>query len=312
MQCILTQGQTTPERILSNPWYDKGFCEPNQYRAALDRCKGGYESCDLFIQIFSDRVRIEREYVAQLEKWATSSIKEISQSKEFGTNKKSWLETIRASKEIGKTHEAMAQRIQETVVDKMVTYKKDNYGKSIVHVKRIKEFERDFEQAQKSWLKLLDRINKAKRDFQDAQRALKKAEAAEKIVESDQGAEEDQKNKAKLSVSTHKKECEALKSKCQQYMDEMRNARPNYESSMKEILDRTHAFERKRLEKFVELFGALHQSMIIDKDPNLKTMSDIFASAVSSHNISEDIKWWNAHYGSDTNTAWPTFEALKD
>lgn len=311
MQCILPQGQTTPERILSNPWYDKGFCEPNQYRAALDRCKGGYESCDVFIEVFSERVRIEREYIAALDRWSQSSIKEVGQSKEFGTNKKTWLECIRGSKEISETHKALADRIQQTVVNPMVTYKKDNYGKSIVHVKKIKEFERDFEQAQKSWLKLLDKINRVKKEYQDAHRAWKKAEAAEKIIESDQGAEIDQKNKVKLSVSTYKKDCEAAENKYQQLIEEMKNTRPNYENSMKEVLNRTHAFERKRLEKFVELFNALQKAMLIDKDPHLTSMSNIFTSGIAVHDIEKDINWWNSHYGSDTTTAWPVFESLK-
>jgi hypothetical protein len=149
MQCILPQGQTTPERALSNPWYDKGFCEPYQYKAAIDRCKGGYDSCELYINIFSERAKIERNYISELEKWATSSIKDISQSKEFGTNKKSWCDAIRASKEIADIHVDLVKRLQENVIDKMINFKKENYGRSILHVKKIKEFEHDFEQAQK-------------------------------------------------------------------------------------------------------------------------------------------------------------------
>jgi len=312
MQCILPQGQTTPERILSNPWYDKGYCEPHQYKAAIDRCKSGYDSCDLFIDIFSERAKIERNYVAELEKWTATSIKEISQSKEFGTNKKAWIDSIRASKEIANTHTDIVQRIQENVIDKMAIYKKENYGKSILHVKKIKEFERDFEHAQKSWLKLLDKINKAKKDYQDAQRLLKKAETAEKIIESDRGAEDDQKTKVKLSVITYKKEADALKSKCQQYIEEMKNSRPNYENSMKEVLDRTHKFEKNRLAQFKTLFTALHQALLTDKDPHLIKMSESFKTAIEVHDAEKDIQWWNSHFGSDTNTAWPTFDELKD
>jgi chromosome segregation ATPase len=312
VQCILPQGQTTPERILSNPWYDKGFCEPNQYKAAIDRCKGGYESCELFIDIFSERARIERNYIAELEKWSATSIKDISQSKEYGTNKKAWMDSIRASKEIANTHSDIVQRLQENVIDKMVDYKKQNYGKSILHIKKIKEFERDFEQAQKSWIKLLDKINRAKKDYQEAHRQLKKAETAEKIIDSDRGAEEEQKTKVKLSVSTYKKEFESLRSKYQQHIEEMKNSRPNYENSMKEVLDRTHAFERKRLAQFKASFTTLHQALLIDKDSHLNEMTESFNKAIASHDIEKDIQWWNSHFGSDTNTAWPSFEELKN
>jgi hypothetical protein len=312
VQCIFPQGQTTPERVLSNPWYGKGFCEPNQYKVAVDRCKGGYDSCDLFIDIFSERARIERNYISELEKWSTTSIKEISQSKEFGTNKKAWIDSIRASKEIGSTHSDIVQRLQESVIDKMANYKKENYGKSILHVKKIKEFERDFEHVQKSWNKLLDKIAKAKKEYQEAQRQLKKAELAEKIVDSDRGAEEEQKTKLKLSLASYKKQSDSLKSKYQQFITEMQNTRPSYENSMKEVLDRTHDFERKRLTQFKSSFTALHQASIIDKDPHLSTMSVAFTNAIAVHDVEKDIQWWNSNYGSDTNTAWPSFEDLKD
>jgi len=312
VQCILPQGQTTPERALSNPWYDKGFCEPNQYKAAIDRCKGGYESCELFIEIFSERAKIERNYIADIEKWSATSIKEISQSKEFGTNKKAWMDSIRASKEIANTHNEIVQRLQDNVIDKMVNFKKENYGKSILHVKKIKEFEHDFEQVQKSWIKLLDKITKAKKDYQDAHQQFKKAETAAEITESDRGAEEEQKTKLKLSVSTYKKQVDAVKSKYQQYITDMTNSRPNYENSMKEVLDRTHAFERKRLEYFLSSIKTLHQSLLIDKDPHLVAMTESFNKAIKTHDTEADIQWWNSHYGSDTNTTWPTFEELKD
>ena len=312
MQCILPQGQTTPERALSNPWYDKGFCEPHQYRAAIDRCKGGYESCELFIDIFSERAKIERNYVADLKKWATASIKDISQSKEFGTNKKAWIDAIRASEEIGTTHADLVQRLQENVIDRMVSYKKDNYGKSILHVKKIKDFERDFERAQRTYLKVLDKISKAKKEYHDAHRLLKKAETAEKIIDSDYGVEPEQKKKVKLSVDTYRKQAEALKSKYQQYITDMTNLRPSYQDSMKEVLDRTHAFEHKRLTHFKDSIAALQQALVIGDDAHLKQMSLSFIEALKTHNAEEDIQWWNAHFGSDTNTAWPTFEEAKD
>ncbi|CAF2159558.1 unnamed protein product [Rotaria magnacalcarata] len=312
MKCISPQGQTTPERVLSNPWYDKGFCEPHQYKAAIDRCKGGYDSCETFIDILSERAKIERTYVTDLERWSDSSIKAISQTKEFGTNKKAWIDSVRASKEIADTHKDLVQRLEENVIDKLVTYKKENYGKSILHVKKIKEFEHDFERAQKSWIKLLDKISKARKEYQDAHRQWKKAETAERIIESDRGAEDEQKAKAKMSVSSYRKEADSLKSKYQQHVDDMKNARPHYEDAMKEVLNRTHDFERKRLAQFKVTYTELHKSLIIDKDPHLKTMSEAFTKAIESLDVEKDINWWNTHYGSDTNSAWPSFEELKD
>lgn len=308
MQCILPQGQTTPERVLSNPWYDKGFCEPHQYKAAIDRCKGGYDSCDVFINILADRAKIERNYITEIDKWVESSIKEISQTKEFGTNKKAWIEAIRSSKETANTHKNILERLDKNVIDDLTNFKKENYGKSVLHVKKIKEFEQDFEKVQKSWIKLLDRINKTKKEFHDAHRLWKKAETAEKIILSDHGAEDEQKTKAKLSVGSYKKEVEAARSKYEQYLEEMKNARPNYEGSMKQVLDRTHDFERKRLKQFLRTYQLFHEALLMDKDPHIKTLTESFNKAIGSQKIEEDIKWWNEHFGSDTATKWPSFE----
>jgi hypothetical protein len=161
-------------------------------------------------------------------------------------------------------------------------------------------------------VKLLEKINKAKKEYQDAHRLLKKAETAEQIIDSDRGADDDQKAKLKLSVSTYRKQEEALKSKYQQYINDMTTNRPNYENSMKEVLDRTHKFEQKRLDYFKISFKALHQALLIDKDPHLIAMDKAFKETIESQSAEKDIQWWNSHFGSDTNTAWPTFEELKD
>jgi len=312
VQHLLSHDKTHPERILSNPWYERGFFEPNQYQAAIDRCKNGYDSCDIFIKSLEHRVKIEEDYIAEMHKWSTKWQKEIAQSHEFGMNKRTWMASIRAGEQMASSHSDMVTRIQQDVIDKMITYKKENYEKSHTHMKKSKEFERDFEQAQKSWLKLLDKINDAKKTYQDMHRRLKRAQCAEEIIASDTDATEEQKNKAKMVASSYTKESEGLKKKYQLLIEEMNNTRPNYENSMKEILDRTHDFERKRLNQFKLLFTTLHDAIYVQMVANLTEISAEFKRALEYHNIDVDIQWWNAHYGSDTNTSWPSFEELND
>jgi hypothetical protein len=68
VQHLLSHDKANPEKILSNPWYGRGFFEPNQYQAAIERCKGGYDSCDIFIKSLEHRVKIERDYIAEMHK----------------------------------------------------------------------------------------------------------------------------------------------------------------------------------------------------------------------------------------------------
>jgi hypothetical protein len=220
--------------------------------------------------------------------------------------------SIRAGEQMATSHSDMVTRIQQDVIDKMVTYKKENYDKSHAHMKKSKEFERDFEQAQESWLKLLDKINDAKKSYQDMHRRLKRAQCAEEIVSYDTGATVEQITKVRKVVSSYTEESGELKNKYQLLIEEMENTRPYYENSMKEILDRTHDFERKRLNQFKVLFTTLHDAIYVRMVANLTEISAEFQRALEYHNIDRDIQWWNAHYGSDTNTSWPSFEELND
>ncbi|CAF4702905.1 unnamed protein product [Rotaria sp. Silwood1] len=312
MTCVRLQTQTTPEEILSNPWHDRGFCDPDQYQAALHRCQNGYESCDLFIKAFEERASLERDYIAAIYNWSKIWQKEINESQEFGTNKKTWLAAIRAGAQAAYTHTDIVERIQNDVIDPMIAFKKQNYAKSIIHIRKIKEFEKEFENLQKPWLKLLSKINDAKESYHEKHRKLKKAEQAKKIIDSNIGATEEEKTETQTSVNVYTKESANLRSKYEQLINEMKDLRPHYENSMKRVLDRTHEFERERLNKFKQLFNAFYNAINIQNDPYIIEMSTAFQNAIAAHDIEADIQWWNKHYGSDTNTSWPEFEELSD
>ncbi|CAF0919669.1 unnamed protein product [Didymodactylos carnosus] len=305
--------QTTPELLLSNPWYGKGFFEPNQYKVSIERCNNGYHSCELFLKFIEQRIKIERDYMAELKKWSLTCQKEISRSQDYGTNKSTWSASIVAGEQHFYTHSQIAKDLQENVLDKMTQYRKDNYGKSVLHIKKAKEFEKDFEQAQRSWLKLLQKIDDTKKLYQETKKKLKKFELADKIIQSDTGTSDEQKRKAKDQVDTLKKECTAQESKYKQLIEDMKNQRPNYEKEMTNVLNRTHDFEKKRSNFFKQMFQEYHDALYPNKpDENLAGASQKFLNELKKHNVENDIAWWNKVYGSDTNTQWPEFEELKD
>ncbi|CAF4281295.1 unnamed protein product, partial [Rotaria sordida] len=156
VQCILPQSQTTPEKCLSNPWHGKGFCESNQYKSAIDRCEGGHKSCDLSIEIYKELVKVLEHCSESLRQWSLISQRKIVQSKEFGTTKIAWIESIQAVEKSAERNEDITENIQHNVIDKMIAYKNSKYEKSFLHMKKVKEFEKDFKKVQKPWLELLN------------------------------------------------------------------------------------------------------------------------------------------------------------
>ena len=312
MQCILSQNQTTPEKTLSNPWHGKGFCEPHQYKAAIDRCEGGYRSCEIGIDIYKDLAKVLEHNAEALRQWSTSSQKQIAQSKEFGTNRKSWIASVRAFEKLAERDVDIAHGIQQNVIEKMTTYKNAHYGKSFIHVKTIKQFEKDFKKVQKSWLELLDKISDAKQAFHEAQRKLKSAENRENVTNSDVGSSDEEKKKAKTTVDNRKQDMEHCKNKYNRLIVDMNSKQPVYEKDMFDILKKTDDFEKNRLDHFKSIFMALKEASSITNDTRHAEMSKAFDEVIDTHKTDDDIKFFNQHYGRDTKTKWPVFEDLDE
>lgn len=155
MQCIRPQSETTPEKLLSNPWHGKGFCEPGQYESALQRCEDGCKSCELGIEMYTNLVEILTHCTNAINQWSAKYEKRISHSSEIGTTKKTWLDTTRAVKHLAVRNDDICKKIQTDVISKLDSYKSENYGKSFIHMKKIKEFRKEFKKSRKTALGII-------------------------------------------------------------------------------------------------------------------------------------------------------------
>lgn len=308
----MPQGQTTPEKTLSNPWHGKGFCEPNQYRSAIDRCEGGYKSMEIGIDMFKRLHKIIEQFSENLHEWSVSSQKQIAESKEFGTNRKTWMQCIQTVEKMSEQNDLIAKGIQEKIVDKMTTFKHNQYGKSFIHVKKIKEFDHDFKKVQKPWLEYLEKINDAKLAYHDAKRRLNQAKSAQAITESDVGSTDEQKKKVKTSVDKRQGDTDGCKAKYQRLIDDAETKKITYEKDMFAILDRTDTFEKERLTHFNSIFKSLQEVVLVDNKENQANLLKGFTKAIDEHKIDEDIEFFNRHYGRKTDTKWPVFEEIKE
>ncbi|CAF1100526.1 unnamed protein product [Rotaria sp. Silwood1] len=309
---IESGSQTTPEKCLSNPWHGKGFCEPHQYKAAIDRCEGGHKSCDLGIEIYKELVKVLENCSESLRQWSLISQKKIVQSKEFGTTRTVWIESIQAIEKLAERNDDITNNIQQNVIDKMIAYKNSKYEKSFLHVKKVKEFEKDFKKIQKPWLELLNKINEAKQEFHHASRKLHQAKRAENVIKTDVGSADEQKKKVKDSVDHYEAETKSCKNRYSKLIDDMKAKQPTYQEEMFKVLSRTDDFERDRLNQFKLMFDALQEAVSIEKDKRHAEMSTLFKNSINKHDIKNDIQYFNIHYGCETKTKWPVFEDVHE
>jgi hypothetical protein len=308
----MPQNQTTPEKTLSNPWIGKGFCDPQQYKATIDRCEGGYHSLDMGIEMFKRLDKIFGNHSEALHDWAKTSLKHVEDSKEYGENKIVWKLIIKAVEKLAERTDKMAEGIQEKVVNEMISFKNENYGKSYFHVKQIKKFEKEFKDVQKTWLECLNKINDARQTYHDIGHKLRMARGADTVIQSDAGSSDEQKEKSTSSVKRRTSETETCEKKYRAILKDSESIRVKYESDMLQILKRTDDFEKKRLDHFKSIFIALQTATLIEHKTYDETMLKAFTAAIGHHDSEKDIIYFNSHYGSGKKTKWPEFEPLKE
>ena len=253
--------------------------------------------------MFKSLVELEARHAAEKRHWAAACLTQIRQSKEFGTNKSTWIKCIQAVELTAKRHDALSKIIQQNVVDKMVTYKHDNYARSFLQIKVTKDFEKQFKAAQKGWIKALHELDQAQQTYHECKRKLKDAELSDGYVRSNDGSTDEEKAQVHRLVEKRKKDAESQKRRYEQLNEDLEKKRPAYEKSMTDILDRMHEFERKRGNHFKLTFIALQDALEEETEGNSAEISTAFENAIASHDIEKDIKYWNQHYGSDTKTS---------
>ncbi|CAM4871507.1 unnamed protein product [Rotaria socialis] len=282
-----------PEAFASNLAYGRGFFEPGAYSVALKRCENGHDLAQQLVTMFEERAKLELDYSNELRSWSRKWHGELVKSNEYGTNKQVWDQSVATGEQVAEVHSTLSSSLSDSLIPKLRQWRKDNYEKSLIHYKIVKEFEKDFIDAQKSWSKLLEKISENKSTYYAACKTTKLADEAERT------ASEEQRKKLADKAEVARREVGFAKTKYEQAINEAREQRPRYETSMKEVFDRTQTFERKRLEFFKETFDEFYKLVETMTQDNsiLKKMIEDYKTSLSTHNIEQDLTWWDENYG---------------
>ncbi|CAF0958880.1 unnamed protein product [Rotaria sordida] len=297
-----------PEAFGSNSAYGRGFFELGAYSIALKRCENGHDLAQQLADMFEERAQLESTYATQLRAWSHRWYKELTRSQEYGTNKIVWEQAAKTGEQMADVHSILSISLSESLIPKLRQWRKDRYEKSLMQYKKTKEFEKEFLDAQKSWSKLLDRISECKTAYYTACKTAKLADDAEHIAP----AEQRKKYADKAEVA--RREIDSTKTKYQQVINEGKEQRPRYELAMKEVFERTQAFEKERLDFFKETYDEYLKLLEIATLDNLilKKMIDDYKASLSIHNPQQDLTWWDQNYGTQTNSRWPEYEECRD
>lgn len=298
-----------PEAFANNSAYGRGFFEPGAYSVALKRCENGHDLAQQLADMFDERAQLEMSYTNQLRAWSRKWHSELVKSQEYGTNKTVWDQTVTTGEQMADVHGSLSTSLTDSLIPKLRQWRKENYEKSLIHYKKTKEFEKEFLDAQKSWSKLLEKLAEAKSAYYAACKTVKTADESERHATTDE-----QRRKFADKSEVAKREADSAKTKYAQMINEAREQRPRYMAAMKEVFERTQAFEKKRLDFFKETFEEYSKTLEAATSANviLEKMNNDYKACLNTHNSEQDLAWWDQNYGTETNSRWPEFEEYRE
>ena len=84
---------------------------------------------------------------------------------EYGTTEAAWKAVLNEADRRCELHLRVKDNLVNDVIQSIKNWQKDNYHKQLMQIKEKKELDDQFKRAQKPWVKLLEKVEKAKSSY---------------------------------------------------------------------------------------------------------------------------------------------------
>jgi hypothetical protein len=289
---------------------DKSFWNVGGYKAVLTRFEDGHELGNRFVDMLTERGKIDETYAKSLTQWKKKWTDHLNdESTEYASCKQAWFAVLDTAEEIATIHADFNKQTLGSSVAKVKQWLKEKYQKNLFSFKQKKEFDEEFEEAQKPWAKNIDKMNKAKKEYHAACKKAALCEQASKLADSNPDKNEDQKRKAKIESELAQNDKNRSKRK---YEDELKNVellKPRYVESMTKAFNKTQEFEELRMQTFKDAFLDFHLQLREQiKNPKYEEILQNFLNQVNGMDHKRDLSWWSEMRGAAMPGNWPVFE----
>jgi len=286
----------------------ESFWEPGNYKRTTKRIDDGERLCKDLILLVQERANIEKEFAKQLKSWSTKWNSLIEKGPEYGTTEAAWKAVLNEADRRCELHLRVKDNLNNEVVTSIKNWQKDNFHKQLMQIKEKKELEEQFKRAQKPWVKLLEKCDKAKSNYHLACKNEKSAVNQERNATKDSSLSQDAVRKLQDKVS----KCQDNVKKCrEQYeiaVSDITNYNSRYQEDMTDVFDRCQRKEAQRLQTFKDTLFQIHKCLNISEDPSLPQIYEEFYHTVNNADHEKDLRWWSNTNGVNMPMAWPQFE----
>lgn len=150
--------------------------------------------CSDLQSLIQERAEIEKAYAKSLRSWSKRWGEIIEKGPEYGTIEAAWKGVLTEADRLSEVHLNMKDDLCGDVSNMIKTWQKDNYHKTMIHIKERKEMEDLFKKAQKPWAKHLAKVEKTKTEYHNACKMEKSATNLERNATGDSSLSPDQVN----------------------------------------------------------------------------------------------------------------------
>lgn len=285
------------------------FWDIGNYKFTLKRCDNGYVLSDKLINMLSERAKIEEDYSKSLKQWSKKWNSYLDRNSSEGEEtKKGWKGLLEVGNQSAELHLELCKNIINDPVLKIKDWLKLRYEKSFINFKKTKEFENEFETAEKSWAELFDKLKKCKKEYLDAIQTVEQSSKNVALAESNPKYTLDQRNRLEEKSKRSKEEEEKARRLYQDTLTEMDLYKPRHIAKMTEVFEKTQNFELERIIFFKQIFLRCHELLQIHNDERFEDIFDNYLQKVNQVNAENDLEWWSKNFGIETRANWPSFE----
>ncbi|XP_028414568.1 protein kinase C and casein kinase substrate in neurons protein 1-like [Dendronephthya gigantea] len=287
---------------------NSNFWDVNYYKTIVKRMEDGAKLCEDFMKMITERAEIEALYSNKMRTWSKKWEENHKKSTEYGALKTAMFGIMVEGDQLADVHYELREKLLNEVHQSVSQWKKDNYHKSIMSYKEVKNVEEGFGKAQKPWNKKLDEVNKAKKTYHNSCRNV------------DNGKQQQLEAKAKDSNEEQLKKLEDKIEKCQQdvkdskmkYEESLRDLNgyvPKYKDDMKYSFNKCQEHEELRKSFFESLLLSYHKA--VTREEHATRMSAMYQGMIATFKktaTKDDLEWYADFVGVNSELKIPQYE----
>lgn len=288
---------------------DFNFWEINNYKKTVKRMEDGAKLCDDIMKLMSERAEIEASYCSKMKAWSKKWEESHKRGMEYGALKTAMYGIMVEGEQLADVHYELKEKLMNNVYQNVNQWKKDNYHKSLMNYKEVKNAEEGFSKAQKPWARRLDEVHKCKKGYHSSCRSRDTAKTQQEEGKL-KGSNDEQLKKLQDKVEKYSEEVGSFKAKYQDALRDLTGYIAKYQEDMKYQFNKCQDFEETRKTFFESLLIDYHKAINRDQE-YISRMSVIYQhllGTLKKTDTKHDLDFFAEIYGVHSELKTPEYE----